>query len=96
VSDLVYAPPASASYTVTPQQYAALLAALHSNNEAVNLTINGNSGSVSYQGVAFSWAYDGTASLAVAITAKHSFASKLVSNATIFDELNTQLISLVS
>lgn len=95
MSHPIYVPPKTATYTVTPPQYAALLAALHSNKEALNPVVNGNSGSVSYQSVEFSWAYDGTTALLVTIVAVHSWAAKVFGNAAIFDELNKQLISLV-
>lgn len=90
-----YDPTGTTFHPISPDQYQKLIEAINSNQKSSKVAISGNTGSCEVQGVDFSWAYDGTLSLHVAITAKHGFVTSHVPNATIFDELNKQFVSLV-
>lgn len=88
--------PSGATFSpITPDQYQKLIEEINSNKKASKVVLNGAIGSCEVQGVDFAWKYDGTTSLHVAITAKHGFVTSHVPNATIFDELNKQFVSLV-
>lgn len=90
---LSYDPTGATFSPVLPAQYIALLAAMKSNAKVSKIVVNGYAGSCEVQGVDFAWKYDGTESLHVSITAKHGFITSHVPNATIFDELQSQLMS---
>jgi hypothetical protein len=86
--------PSGATFSpVTQGQYVALLAALKSNPKVSKLVVDALVGSCEVQGVDFAWKYDSVSSLHVAITAKHGFITSHVPNATIFDELNKQIMA---
>jgi hypothetical protein len=90
--------PSGATFSpITPDQYQNLVELINKNSKASKVAISGNLGSCEVQGVDFEWAYSGPGvnSLHVAITAKHGFVTSHVPNATIFDELNKQFVSLV-
>lgn len=92
---LSYDPSGATFHPITPDQYQKLIADINSNSKSSKVAISGNTGSCEVQGVDFSWNYDGSSNLHVAITAKHGFVTSHVPNATIFDELNKQFVSLV-
>lgn len=92
---LIYVPPNVAKYPLTPDKYALLVGALKANPQANHLTVVENSGNVSFQGVDFSWVFDGSGELTVTILNKHSLAAKLVGNEAIFSRLNDQLLTLL-
>jgi hypothetical protein len=88
--------PSGATFSpITLQQYYKLIEDINGNSKASKVSIDGLIGSAEVQGVDFAWKYDGTNNLHVAITAKHGFVTSHVPNATIFDELNKQFVSLV-
>ena len=90
---LSYDPTGATFSPVTPAQYLQLLAGLKTNAKVSKLVVDGYVGSCEVQGVDFTWTYDGASSLHVAIMAKHGFITSHVPNATIFDELNKQLMA---
>jgi hypothetical protein len=90
---LSYDPTGATFSPVTPAQYLSLTSAMKVNAKVSKLLVDGYVGSCEVQGVDFAWKYDGTSSLHVAITAKHGFITSHVPNATIFDELNKQLMA---
>lgn len=89
---LLHYDPSGATFSpITPVQYTALIAAMKSNSQVTKLTDN----SCTVQGIVdFGWVYDGSNSLHVNIAAKHGKAH-FAPNATIFDELDKQFVSLV-
>jgi hypothetical protein len=92
---LLWVPPNSAKYRLTPDKYAALIQALKENKDASDLQVTANRGSVTFQKVTFSWTYNGTDELLVTITADHNFKAKLIGNEAIFEHLSEQLKELL-
>jgi hypothetical protein len=97
---LINVPPSSARYAITAAQYAALAANFARTPGVSKLAVNGNVGSVSYEGIDWSWAYTPEptadvpfAALLVTIIAKHSLKARIAPNATIFQLLQEDLIS---
>jgi len=93
---LSYDPSGATFSPITPDQYQKLIEAINSNSKSSKVAISGNTGSCEVQGVDFVWIYDPSFDrLHVKISAKHGFVTSHVPNATIFDELNKQFVSLV-
>lgn len=88
--------PNQAKYALLPANYVALVKALRVNHDVTKLAIgtSGLEGTLTVQGVDFSWIYDGAAELLVTIAAVHSWLARGIGNEAIFGHLNTQLISL--
>jgi hypothetical protein len=95
MSSPIYVPPDSVTYTMAPDKYQKLLAALHGNAKVSNLAVQSGGGLATVQGVDFAWSYESNSRLRVTIVKKHGFITSHVPNATIFDELNAQFISLI-
>lgn len=87
--------PSIAKYGITPAQYPTALKLIQENKEAVNLQVNGDSGSVSMEGVDFTWSYNGVDALFVTIVKVHSFKAKIAGNQAIFGILYDELLSKV-
>lgn len=60
-------------YAVTPDQWTKLQAVAKSKG----LTLTGNSGTTEYDGITFSYSYDGTKSVSISIVKKPFFVSEL-------------------
>jgi hypothetical protein len=90
---LIYDPPGSARYHLTPDKFAALVTSLRSNKDASNMVVNDNFGAVTYQKIDFAWNYDGSDVLTVTIVADHNWKGKIAGNEAIFGELYDDLIS---
>lgn len=93
---LIFVKPDMAHYALTPDKYAALVAALKTDKDASNLRIDDpNTGTVTYQQIDFGWTYDGAAQLTVVIVKDRNWKARIAGNELIFSELNDQLISKV-
>ena len=91
MSSPIYIPPGAAEFTIAPAQYATLQTELHGDSRVSNLVLQASGGSATVENVDFSWSYDGTANLVVAIIKKHGFFAEHYPNAAIFDALQKQL-----
>lgn len=87
--------PSLAKYGLTPDKYQAALEMLKVDKEALNLQISGETGSVSFDGVDFTWSYNGVDALFVTIVKVHSWKAKIAGNQAIFGILYDELISKV-
>jgi len=94
--NMLYSAPRNATFqTLSPAQYASLLATMKSSTAAMNLHTNGNSGTVSYQAIDFAWTYDGQTTLSITIEGVHNPSARLMGNMTIFEQLNSEFLSTV-
>jgi hypothetical protein len=100
--ELIYVAPNQAHYGMTAAQYGKLIATLRAEPGADNLKVDGFTGSVSYDGVDFSWSYSPhpadnltTPALTVTIVRKHGIEAKLLPNDAIFARLQSQLLAQI-
>lgn len=92
---LIYDPPGSARYPLTPDKYTALLAAIKANPQVSNSFVNGNTGVLTFDKITFGWTYDGASTLTVSITADHNWEAKIAGNQVIFEQLNAKLLATI-
>jgi hypothetical protein len=92
---LIQANAKTATYPLTPAKYAELESVLAANPGASGLTVEGSTGTVTFQKVSFAWSYDAQyGELTITITSNHNWEAKVAGNAAIFDHLAEQLKTL--
>jgi hypothetical protein len=81
---------------VTPAQFTTLQAKLQSESGVTVTPITPMTGAITTSDVTLSYAYDGTDSVDVEVTAKHSFKAKLASESQIESRINALFAEAVA